>query len=115
VSFGSLVWFTPYFEGSIASSEMAPEQGAAYIAAVHSHKRFLYVLPTDTMGAPYNSKLALYEDGHVLGPPHVLHADIRKYGGGRYSHWSDSIIFSSSDGSDPRTNGRHYSIASITK
>jgi hypothetical protein len=112
---GSLAWFTPNFAGSIASSEITPEQGAAYLAAVHFDGHFPYALPADTNETPYDSGLALYENGRVLGPQHALHADIRKYGGGRYSHWHDSIIFSSSDGSDPRANGRHYSIASTTK
>jgi hypothetical protein len=115
VAAGSFAWFTPHFARSIASSEIAPEQGAAYVADVHFDRRFPYVLPADTIETPHNSKLALYENGRVLGPQHVLHADIRKYGGGRFSHWNGSIIFSTSDGSDPRTNGRHYSIASTTK
>jgi len=52
----------------------------------------------------------MLEDDRALGPPHSLHADIRKKGLGNYSHWNGSIIFSSSDGTDPRTNGRTYSI-----
>src|SRR5437879_4899681 len=115
VAAGSFAWFTPHFARLIASSEIAPELGAAYVADVHFDRRFPYVLPADTIETPYNSKLALYENGRILGPQHVLHADIRKYGGGRFSHWNGSIIFSTSDGSDPRTNGRHYSIASTTK
>src|SRR5207244_1878728 len=62
----------------------------------------------------YRSKLALLEDGKALGPSHSVHALIRERGGGRYSHWASSIIFSTSDGSDPRTNGRVYSIAAPT-
>jgi predicted O-methyltransferase YrrM len=56
------------------------------------------------------SPLVLLEDGHALGPPHCLHADIRTHGGGRYSHWSGHLWFSSADNSDPRFNGRQYSI-----
>jgi hypothetical protein len=111
---GGLTWFTPRFTNSIPGPGIAVEAGEAYVAAIHFDKPFPYELPADTPGAPYISRLVLLENGHVLGPPHALHADIRKFGSGRYSHWGDSIIFSSSDGSDPRTNGRLYSIASTT-
>ena len=31
-------------------------------------------------------------------------------GGGRFSHWGDQLYFSTSDGSDPRGNGRIYEV-----
>jgi hypothetical protein len=37
-----------------------------------------------------------------------LHDQIRHEGKGRYSHWGDHVFFSSSDNTDPRTNGRTY-------
>jgi len=63
---------------------------------------------------PANSSgLVLLEDGVPLGPAHASHADIRVEGGGRYSHWTRTMLyFSSSDGSDPRTNERLYEVAS---
>jgi len=57
------------------------------------------------------SQLLLYEDGKLLGPPHSAHVDIMAQGMGRWSHWgAHSIQFSSSDNTDPRTNGRQYRI-----
>jgi len=50
------------------------------------------------------------EDKLLLGPPHTVHAEIAKDGWGRFSHYGDSIIFSSSDYSDPNSNGRQYTI-----
>jgi hypothetical protein len=32
-------------------------------------------------------------------------------GGGRFSNWNNWLVFSASDNSDPRTNGRVYSVA----
>lgn len=64
--------------------------------------------PPDTSEQPTQSTLVLFEDGVPLATPHALHADIRGAGGGRYSHWQDGLLFSSSDGSDPTTNGRRY-------
>jgi len=55
------------------------------------------------------SKCILLEDGKPLGLPHSAHKEIREIGKGKYSHWSERLIyFSSSDNSDPRTNGRKY-------
>lgn len=59
------------------------------------------------------SGLLLFEDGKPLGPPRSAHEDIRKKGHGRYSHWTrEQLYFSTSDNSDPRTNGRTYAVAS---
>jgi len=57
------------------------------------------------------SPVLLYEDDHLLGPPHSLHRDIAELGSGRYSHWKGhGMVFSTSDNSDPQTNGRKYFI-----
>ena len=64
---------------------------------------------SDTMELRDRSPFLLYENMTPLGPPHTEHAEIVKHGRGRFSHWNDSgFIFSSSDGSSPRTNGRTY-------
>jgi hypothetical protein len=55
------------------------------------------------------SAMMMYEDDKPLGPPHSSHADIAKLGMGRFSHWrGQGFVFSSSDNSDPETNGRSY-------
>ena len=65
---------------------------------------------SDTAESPQRSTAVLCEDGKVIGPPHSAHADIAERGQGRYSHWSGYVVFSSSDGTDPRTNGRQYAL-----
>jgi FkbM family methyltransferase len=60
--------------------------------------------------APHRSVLLLYENDKVLLPAHTPHDDIRSLGGGRYSHWAETLYFSTSDGSDPNTNGCKYQI-----
>lgn len=57
------------------------------------------------------SRTVLLEDGQPLGPPHSSHSFIDHGGRGRYSHWETFLCFSTSDNSDPRTNGRIYQIA----
>jgi lipopolysaccharide transport system ATP-binding protein len=56
------------------------------------------------------SKAIVFEDGKKLGPPHALHETIRQHGMGAYSHWGTYLYFSSSDNSDPRSNGRAYIV-----
>jgi len=66
--------------------------------------------PSDTMDAPAASRLQLSEDGIPLGPRHSIHAAIESEGHGRYSHWHDALLFSTSDGTDPNLNGRKYAV-----
>lgn len=60
------------------------------------------------------SAIALFEDDRPLEPRAAPHASIRDEGRGAWSHWTRWIIFSSSDGSDPRSNGRRYSVVGLT-
>lgn len=62
----------------------------------------------DRVDSAHRSTLRLFEDERELGPGHSIHDEIRKKGGGRFSHWGRALYFSTSDGSDPLTNGRRY-------
>ena len=62
----------------------------------------------DRVGDGYGSQSRLFEDGDELGPAHSLHEHIRTRGQGRFSHWNDSVLFSTSDNSSPLGNGRRY-------
>ena len=64
---------------------------------------------SDSSDLTERSPFMLYENATPLGPAHAPHVDILKYGRGRFSHWNGSgFIFSSSDGTRPRSNGRTY-------
>jgi hypothetical protein len=65
----------------------------------------------DTSFKPEKSTLIIFEDGRALGPGHSVHETIQKIGRGRFSHWSITLFFSTSDNSDPNKNGRKYSIS----
>jgi hypothetical protein len=56
------------------------------------------------------SRLRLFEDESPVGLPHCSHDDIRRLGGGRYSHWGPTFYFSTPDNTDPRTNRRRYVV-----
>lgn len=63
---------------------------------------------SDTPDNPNRSQLLLYEDGTPLGFGHAPEHDIVAHGTGRHRHWGPLLSFSSSDGTDPNTNGRVY-------
>jgi lysophospholipase L1-like esterase len=86
-------------------------------AAMHHDSGDAYAVPlpqlrdqADNMSALHRSPWRLEENGRPLESPHATHEDIRKLGRGRWSHWNSMVLFSASDGSDPRTNGRRYEL-----
>jgi hypothetical protein len=80
-------------------ADISPNGGHCYRAAVD---------PDLLSDAESISRLRLYEDGMPLPDAHADHAEIRRDGRGRYSHWQGAIYFSSCDNTDPRSNGRRY-------
>lgn len=78
------------------------EQGHCFVATIRDG------VPSD---ADIGSALVVYENGVPLPHPHSAHDDIRSHGGGRYSHWTSNVYLATSDNSDPRSNGRSYTVA----
>lgn len=62
----------------------------------------------DDMQHARRSMLCVAEGGLPLAEPHAAHDAIRRDGRGRYSHWNGMVLFSTTDNSDPNTNGRRY-------
>jgi len=63
----------------------------------------------DSLEDSGRSPLLIYENDRLLGPAHSTHVDIQHIGLGRYSHWRNmGLIFSTSDNTNPNTNGRAY-------
>ncbi|MFT7463574.1 MAG: hypothetical protein ACI9EF_001919 [Pseudohongiellaceae bacterium] len=94
-------------EHALEVSAMKPGQGLSWTVPVP--ERWLPLANNSELpgGA---QPLLLLEDGQEIGPVCPMHQRIRDDGGGAYSHWSNSLIFSTPDGSDPRNNGRTYSL-----
>ncbi len=88
---------------ALEATTARPEKGHAYWISL---RRVAPGLASDKDGV---SQLVLLEDGVELSG-RALHKDIRNHGGGLYSHWGEAIMFSTRDGSNPRTNGRHYEV-----
>jgi 2-polyprenyl-6-hydroxyphenyl methylase/3-demethylubiquinone-9 3-methyltransferase len=70
-------------------------------------------LADDATASHDSSPVYIFEDKRQLEMPHALHADLVKYGRGRFSHWGQELLFSSSDNSDPNVNGRTYEIVIV--
>jgi hypothetical protein len=93
-----------WVERQLDSRNFSPDSGNCYVYAA------TLFTPSDTTGAA-SSELRLLENGRLLEYSHAQHEAIRQAGRGRFSHWGDVIYMSSSDNSDPRTNGRVYTLA----
>ncbi|HVY35731.1 MAG TPA: Ig-like domain-containing protein, partial [Candidatus Paceibacterota bacterium] len=93
-------------------SQASLDSGDAYIVNQN------FGVPADSISNLTASPLRIFENGKELSPAHAAHADIRTYGAGRFSHWTDgtntALYFSSSDNTDPRTNGRTYTYLTST-
>lgn len=85
----------------------------------HSGDTFLYTADIGTNKISdsklFNFNVKLYEDEILLGPQHETQSLIDAYGGGGYILKDDFLFFSSSDNTDPRTNGRQYIIQWATR
>jgi hypothetical protein len=104
---------------TVEISKRAPAGAVAELRASHMYKfqgEFAYAIRApalediaDKIGKGLQSPFVVYEGDRPLGPAHTLHADISKLGYGRFSHWTlIGFIISSSDGTNPASNGRKY-------
>ncbi|MEW6264261.1 MAG: hypothetical protein AB1641_14420 [Thermodesulfobacteriota bacterium] len=86
-------------------------EGHAYGINVPNPLPFIINYRADTEDRLNRSRAGLYENARELGPPHVVHQEIAVEGLGRFSHWNQTVIFSSSDNSSPMNNGREYRLS----
>ncbi len=87
---------------SLDPGRIRPDQGNAFAADLRAP------WPLEIRA---DSLVGVLEDGRPLGPPHVARDVTATRGGGAYSQSPEAIHFSTSDNSDPRTNGRSYTAA----
>ena len=64
----------------------------------------------DTAEGATRSPAVVCEGDHRMGPGHTPFLEVIQKGAGRYSHYNDLVVFSSSDNTDPNSNGRRYKI-----
>lgn len=101
----------PRWDAVKAKRELIPMTGQFH---ANGGAAYNYVLPghlaaqADDGANHMRSRLMVFEDGKPLGLAHCLHDQIRNLGGGRFSHWGETVLFSASDNTNPATNGRSY-------
>lgn len=83
---------------------VVPSKGHCYMVQVPDY------LTSDKDGV---SKLMIFENSIPLKHPHAIHSEIEELGAGRYSHWESWILFSTTDNTDPNSNGRVYSVREL--
>jgi hypothetical protein len=107
----TFIFWRPIFEITIDRLDINHESGFAYILPIVVPPPISYAY--DLIGDSeqnYSSNLIILENGTTLGPSHSVHAAIRQNGKGLFSHWHETLVFSTSDNTDPRTNNRDYVI-----
>lgn len=104
----------PRLQGVVPPDLMRPSGERSYTMPLPQPESWhgIFALVADGMDDPRASTLRLFEDDREIGPPHTAHTEIAK-GGGGYSHWGDTLYFSSARGDDPRTSGREYRILAV--
>jgi predicted O-methyltransferase YrrM len=120
--FGSGTWFGQV-NGAVARAHFATAKKRFLHDAGFCYQVFFSCTdPPDDLYHLDRSRIRVFERGVPLGPAHSLHKAIRRFGHGRYSHWSASadaerdglfptcLYFSTSDNSNPNTNGRRYAV-----
>ncbi len=106
---GHAVGREPQFDADDIRALHAPfesEQGYGWISRLPGLEQ-----QADNSQFPRRSNLVLLENGKPLRVRHAIHEEIRRTGGGLYSHWGGYLLFATSDNSDPNTNGRSYGIS----
>src|SRR5262245_15038303 len=91
----------PFAYETISLSGFQAMQGAAYAAA----------LPADAFFLTEEPDQVVFENGHPLPLPYMPGwGVVANEGGGRYLVEGSALYFSTTDNSDPRSNGRTYTI-----
>lgn len=93
---------------TLPAAHIAPELGRAFIVRP-AVSRWLVIPAGDWLGRMQGAA-RLYEDGRELGPGRQLHQSIRDEAKGLFAVDRGYLRFAASDGSDPRSNGRVYTL-----
>jgi hypothetical protein len=93
----------------IPPSEITKGKGLTYQWKI-PHAGFWSSYRSDNSQYPTASTLSLFENGIPLTLPHSSHKVISNLGLGRFSHWGDTLYFSTSDNSPLANSSRKYRI-----
>lgn len=79
---------------------------------------YTFMLPLEadkgnSIAKRFHSQYAVFENETVLSPAHQHPILIGEAGNGAFSHWENLLHFSTSDNTDPRSNGRRYTLRRV--
>ncbi len=113
-AWGARSALAPTATGVLDPARMQPEKGRAFTVPLDASVPAWTHVPNDGAGV---SQLRVVERDGVreteLSPHHAPPDRVRREGGGAFCHWGE-VLFSTPDGSDPRSNGRRYEWRSPT-
>jgi hypothetical protein len=103
-------WVDPVPKGKVVVRLDRPFEvyGAHGVTSYQLRSQEIFESIADGRDNPTRSPLQLYEDNHLLGPPHSRIEDVGQLGQGRYSHSRSGLVFSASDNSDVNASKRVY-------
>ena len=115
VAFGVIGLLVLWF----VAATSAPRQGTIDVGLIKHARPLGYVAPIEAdVQWPLRaatrdsiipgSALTIEENGQHVGRYEADPRELRNEGAGRYGFYGDRLVFSTSDGTDPRTNGRTY-------
>jgi len=84
------------------------------VQVIRPYGSYGFVVPIGTdrlsQNEVFSSPAILLENGRILEPGNASHDEIIEKKGGAFSFWEGTLVFSSSDNSDPRVNDRQYTM-----
>ncbi len=97
-------------EFTIGTADIRAMEGYAFAVDLKRRLAWPWQPLSDNPYNTHRSTLLLFEDGVRIGQPHQPYESVQRDGSGAYLHWGNSLIFSTPDQSDPRSNGRTYTV-----
>jgi hypothetical protein len=103
-------WIDPVPKGKVVVRLDRPLEvyGVHGVTSYQLRSQEIFESIADDGDDPTRSPLLLYEDSHLLGPPHSRIEDVGQLGQGRYLHSRRGLVFSASDNSDVNASKRVY-------
>jgi hypothetical protein len=101
---------SPRFVAAVSPDRVTGEGGHAFALGPGFKTHWPYAIPSHPDSTLGSDDVKVSEDGKFFGTLEPSHDKIRQLGGGRFNFWEGGLWFSSSDSTDPRTNGRTYGV-----
>jgi hypothetical protein len=106
----ALPYFQPPETIALRNESITYGTGYAYYTEMRSEKHWPWRETVDLLSVLLPNPPELLEDGASIGRMRAEPHHVAREGAGRLSSFDDVLVLSSSDGTDPRRNGRRYEL-----